>query len=386
MSPWVVLGLGSSSTAIGPQSVSAKQTPAASLWPKVRVERPRSPSPPRLLLLSAFQTQEDHLLSDTPTMSSAPSTGAFPQPTNGETQMSRKFPRTRTGCLTCRRRKKKCDETKPKCEACTRNKIDCEWPPHIIRIFGLDPPNNRSEQEKRGREGTESSTSDDSSIAISPSSQDSLEVIERHDKDDADNKKDYAIIWSRGLNAFLSPRRAGMLLPASETLLAHYMELTGPLLATAPSQTAPFVSWVMPIAYNDDLLMHSVLALSGAHLSFRAETPEINQAIYQHYCLVLKTLRQVSQNEKLLKDPFVLLRVAMTLVMLCQYEVRLTTPIFFIPGNLPLLTVTGQYRSSPGTWMDLSSCIFVQVATLFSSSGTSATNSRPKGNGSFMDS
>ena len=35
--------------------------------------------------------------------------------------------RTRTGCLTCRRRKKKCDENHPTCIACERNHIECEW-------------------------------------------------------------------------------------------------------------------------------------------------------------------------------------------------------------------------------------------------------------------
>lgn len=36
--------------------------------------------------------------------------------------------RTRTGCLSCRRRRKKCDQRKPRCFACERNKIACSWP------------------------------------------------------------------------------------------------------------------------------------------------------------------------------------------------------------------------------------------------------------------
>lgn len=38
--------------------------------------------------------------------------------------------RTKSGCLTCRRRKKKCDEEKVggKCQACIRNFLDCCWP------------------------------------------------------------------------------------------------------------------------------------------------------------------------------------------------------------------------------------------------------------------
>ncbi|RLV83864.1 hypothetical protein JA9_003578 [Meyerozyma sp. JA9] len=38
--------------------------------------------------------------------------------------------RTKSGCLTCRQRKKKCDEDKVdgKCQACTRNFLQCCWP------------------------------------------------------------------------------------------------------------------------------------------------------------------------------------------------------------------------------------------------------------------
>lgn len=36
--------------------------------------------------------------------------------------------RSRNGCLCCRRRRKKCDEQKPICVACQRNKLSCTWP------------------------------------------------------------------------------------------------------------------------------------------------------------------------------------------------------------------------------------------------------------------
>ena len=35
--------------------------------------------------------------------------------------------RSRTGCLTCRQRKKKCDEKHPTCGSCVKLKIDCSW-------------------------------------------------------------------------------------------------------------------------------------------------------------------------------------------------------------------------------------------------------------------
>ncbi|EPE07504.1 c6 transcription factor [Ophiostoma piceae UAMH 11346] len=45
------------------------------------------------------------------------------------TKLRRNYPRSRNGCLTCRHRKKKCDEVKPDCTGCTRNRLSCVWPP-----------------------------------------------------------------------------------------------------------------------------------------------------------------------------------------------------------------------------------------------------------------
>lgn len=49
--------------------------------------------------------------------------------------------RTRTGCMTCRRRKKKCDEEKTdgKCQACIRNFMDCCWPGHEETEIKMEP-------------------------------------------------------------------------------------------------------------------------------------------------------------------------------------------------------------------------------------------------------
>ncbi|SCU99770.1 LAMI_0G00694g1_1 [Lachancea mirantina] len=36
--------------------------------------------------------------------------------------------RSKKGCLTCRQRRKKCDEVKPRCTGCARNFLACRWP------------------------------------------------------------------------------------------------------------------------------------------------------------------------------------------------------------------------------------------------------------------
>ncbi|KIK67187.1 hypothetical protein GYMLUDRAFT_856088 [Collybiopsis luxurians FD-317 M1] len=54
-----------------------------------------------------------------------------PPQSRQETTQQRKRPkytRSKTGCLTCRVKKIKCDETKPTCMRCTHGQRDCTWP------------------------------------------------------------------------------------------------------------------------------------------------------------------------------------------------------------------------------------------------------------------
>ena len=51
--------------------------------------------------------------------------------------------RVRTGCFTCRGRKKKCDETKPRCRGCERNQLSCRWP-WSVRANNTTKPSPRS--------------------------------------------------------------------------------------------------------------------------------------------------------------------------------------------------------------------------------------------------
>jgi hypothetical protein len=232
--------------------------------------------------------------------------------------MSQRYPRTRTGCLTCRQRKKKCDEAKPQCKACQRNKLDCFWPPHIRRRLGFDyeqgPVNDghcdalvaTQERSTDTSAGPASTSLAGRVTPVSPSC--------------TDNAEDKIAIWSWDLNSFLGPVRAGLLLPASNIMLSHYIECTAPKLAPKPD--VPFVSWVLPVAYGDDLLMHSILALGGAHLSYRSQgNIDIQQATCRHYSVAVRTLHRISEDEPLLREPLALLRVILTVIILCHYEV-----------------------------------------------------------------
>ncbi|GKT45440.1 adhesion and hyphal regulator 1 [Colletotrichum spaethianum] len=53
--------------------------------------------------------------------------GQRPADTEQSAPVKKKRTRTRTGCLNCRRKKRKCDEGRPACGGCSRRKETCEW-------------------------------------------------------------------------------------------------------------------------------------------------------------------------------------------------------------------------------------------------------------------
>ncbi|KAL5521058.1 hypothetical protein ACEPAG_8980 [Sanghuangporus baumii] len=53
---------------------------------------------------------------------------SYPERTLRTERRRPKYTRSKTGCLTCRRKKVKCDETKPTCQRCSNSQLSCTWP------------------------------------------------------------------------------------------------------------------------------------------------------------------------------------------------------------------------------------------------------------------
>ncbi|GAA6061203.1 hypothetical protein JCM10212_001524 [Sporobolomyces blumeae] len=62
-----------------------------------------------------------------PSVSPSSSSASLPHPLAADPTVKAKKTRTRDGCRTCRARKKSCDKTKPRCQACVRLALHCEW-------------------------------------------------------------------------------------------------------------------------------------------------------------------------------------------------------------------------------------------------------------------
>lgn len=60
---------------------------------------------------------------------------------------SQKKSRSVTGCLSCRRRRKKCDESRPSCKACSRNFLECVWPHRNVKQrLNISLSNNKKQK------------------------------------------------------------------------------------------------------------------------------------------------------------------------------------------------------------------------------------------------
>lgn len=193
--------------------------------------------------------------------------------------------RTRRGCLTCRVRKKKCDERKPRCAACRRNMLPCEWPAGLIR--------NACKKDSRIFLCTDAPGNEGGQINHA------LQVIPngRHG--------------------------ACNLTPYSTTLLGHFLTETINLFAATPSEQNPFMTILLPLSHVDDLLLHSLLAFSGAHLAQKEIFGDkIATSMRLHYSKVIGGLRREFANlhENDLPKRCRLLRI---LLIICYFEVSI---------------------------------------------------------------
>ncbi|KAK4192315.1 fungal-specific transcription factor domain-containing protein [Podospora australis] len=132
--------------------------------------------------------------------------------------------RSKTGCLTCRKRKKKCDETKPRCMNCEKNAVVCEGYPEK-QIW------------KSGRERAEEERLKSHSVA--------------------------------GIT--MQPLFYGLETAEDMVFWKHYNEHLSSVLTVEGEHKNAFRDMMVPLATKHQGLMHSILSLASKHIDF--DTP-----------------------------------------------------------------------------------------------------------------
>ncbi|KAF2819697.1 hypothetical protein CC86DRAFT_412628 [Ophiobolus disseminans] len=159
--------------------------------------------------------------------------------------------RSKTGCTTCRKRKKKCDETKPFCMSCQKNNIHCE---------GYKPV----ELWKSGKEKA------------------------------ADARKQ-----SVEVKFELPPLMEGVESDLDRDLLQHFVSRASAVLSLHGDQsTNPFTRILLPMALQHEGLMHSVLCLSASHMYSVNPSEEYEDRQNFHRSKALKLLKHDLERQK----------------------------------------------------------------------------------------
>ncbi|KAI9040181.1 MFS general substrate transporter [Aspergillus affinis] len=217
-----------------------------------------------------------------------------------------------------RRRKKKCDEVRPSCGGCVRNKLSCQWPSSVPQNSSAaatnDPDTTTTNQHRledqpsspvsegvhRDSVGSlESPSSADSPAQLSCTS-DSAEPaalrIEEHVSPEqiAPRRDSSASDLSTLAVGGLVPRSLSMLPGYSQEsfqLLSHYLATTAECMANGSTPVNPFLVQIVPLAFTSDLLLQLVLTQSAAHRAFRSrnDSDEIAQS---HYTKALQLFRK----------------------------------------------------------------------------------------------
>ncbi|XWW96826.1 hypothetical protein V2A60_004806 [Cordyceps javanica] len=135
--------------------------------------------------------------------------------------------RSKTGCITCRKRKKKCDEAKPGCMNCEKNSVLCEG-------------YNEKQIWKSGKERAEEGRT---------------------------NRESFTCVT---LPALIQ----GFDTPEDKIFLSHYLNRLSNVLTVEPESQNAFKNILLTLATSHQGLLHSILSISSIHIDLETSYGE----------------------------------------------------------------------------------------------------------------
>ncbi|KAJ5751639.1 hypothetical protein N7520_008556 [Penicillium odoratum] len=213
--------------------------------------------------------------------------------------------RSKTGCITCRRRKKKCDETKP-----------AKMPSYV-----KDIPRRRFGKV----EGKELRM-----VRIEIWTCAGAKNLEAR----TDQTRHLAV---RTQSLVTVPRNLPFLIDGIETeidrrFLDHFVYGFSRVLTLINDDSNPFKEILLPMATQHRGLMHSLMCLSGSHLSGLDPEPKLRERKYYHFHRAIQDLKEnitassaaTPQSEEdqqlLVEDPIIASTIALSLNTICEGE------------------------------------------------------------------
>ncbi|RAH51104.1 Zn(II)2Cys6 transcription factor [Aspergillus brunneoviolaceus CBS 621.78] len=210
--------------------------------------------------------------------------------------------RVRTGCWACRRRKKKCDEAKPVCGGCVRNRLTCQWPSSVLGVpsattltaWTAATPTTTFCPESHAQPRPEHIARTQTRVNSNTTSGFTTTASQSTATDPPPTPDRTAATTALTTVGHALPRAMSMMpnhgLDAYQ-LLSHYMATTADCMANGSTPINPFLVQIVPLAFSSDLLLQLVLTQSAAHRAFRRlnDSDEVAQS---HYTKALQLFRK----------------------------------------------------------------------------------------------
>ncbi|KIY04196.1 uncharacterized protein Z520_00889 [Fonsecaea multimorphosa CBS 102226] len=229
--------------------------------------------------------------------------------------------RTKTGCLTCRQRKKKCDENPVVCHNCVRRKIDCIWPAKPDSTSNVPSPSAglsiTPESAHSDRDGLRTTGDEDEKIYpyISPTSASlsPVSAIRGVEGDDGDDDDELPLVVSPQLTTFSLNTRIH-----SPPLFDYMRRVFVPQLvrpATDGQYIKDFTSGSLQVANHIPFFMEALLACSAAEI--KENDPFHRTLAETHYIKAIGGMRAYLAQDQ---SPLAEIIALRTVLVLCIYE------------------------------------------------------------------
>ncbi|CAG9950581.1 unnamed protein product, partial [Clonostachys rosea f. rosea IK726] len=171
------------------------------------------------------------------------------------------YQRTRAGCLPCRRRRKKCDQSTPLCLGCRRNHLICTWP--------SAGPNKLA-----------------NTLGHSASIQDGSPSLTHFHEGGDDVQRSFH--FKRLLRQPSSLPPLFRLQPAGD-LLEYFKLMTAPRMVCRSNIENPFITYNLRLATASTSLQHAILAIAACHRAYTS--PDFSLLAYDHYAVAVRSLK-----------------------------------------------------------------------------------------------
>lgn len=180
--------------------------------------------------------------------------------------------RSSPGCLSCKRRRKRCDLTKPVCRGCQRNFLLCSWQSQslgveVTPVEKESPPTPQSPQNQTQQSSTDAALTKSKAPMQFPVAAS-------------------AVCLSRPPSNLQSALKC----PESQFLFTHFLHCTAGVLSVKSQGPNPFVDVLVPVALQSDMVLQALLTLSGVHL-LQKGSHCYDLTIWEHQAQALRSLK-----------------------------------------------------------------------------------------------